>query len=194
MVRSQRRPDRPDEVRGQREREDPWFNEERTWKAETHQVANPKPSQSSWSFSLVGLDPWLLSVSLNWAGAEWSWALGRKRQVKRPRSWRTGVTLRQVALQPTQSCQHNRSERRKSGRGRHVPAPKGQGRRATDRSRREGSQTRRLEGTGLDLRGHQLCGVRKISPTQRLDALATNPVQPTQPTFLTQFSSEDKRR
>ena len=29
------------------------------------------------------------------------------RQVKRPRSWRTGVTLRQVSFQPTQSSQHN---------------------------------------------------------------------------------------
>ena len=107
----------------------------------------------------------MFSVSLNLAGAEWSWALGRLRQVKRPRSWRTGVTLRQVSLQPTQSSQHNRSERRKSGRGRHVPAPKGEGRRATDRSQREGPQTRRLEGKGFDLRGHHLCGPRNSQGT-----------------------------
>ena len=30
------------------------------------------------------------------------------------------------------------------------------------------------------------------APTQRLDTLATKPVKPTQPTFLTQFSSEDR--
>ena len=70
-----------------------------------------------------------------------------------------------VPLQPTQSSQHNRSERRQSGRGRHVPAPKGEGRRATDRSQREGPQTRRLEGKGLDLRGHHLCGARTSQGT-----------------------------
>ena len=69
------------------------------------------------------------------------------------------------SLQPTQSSQHNRSERRKSGRGRHDPAPKGEGRRATDRSQCGGPQTRRLEGKGLDLRGHQLCGARNSQGT-----------------------------
>ena len=130
---------------------------------ETHQEVNPQPSLSSWSFSLVGLG--LFSVSLDWAGAEWSWALGRLRQIKRPRSWRTGVTLRQVSLQPTQFSQHNWSERRKPGRGRHVPAPMGEGRRTTDRSQREGPQTRRLEGKGLDLRGHHLCRARNSQGT-----------------------------
>ena len=95
------------------------------------------------------------------------WTVSRilKFQIKRLRSSRTGVTLRQVSLQPTQSCQHNRSERRKSVRGRHVPAPKGEGRRATDRSQRDGPQTRGMEGTGLDLRGHQLCGARNSQGT-----------------------------
>ena len=69
------------------------------------------------------------------------------RQVKRLRSSRTGVTLRQVPLQPTLSSQHK--------------LPKGEGRRATDRSQREGPQSRRLEGTGLDLRGHQLLRSKK---------------------------------
>ena len=118
---------------------------------ETHQVVNPK---------LV-----VFPGCFRFSGAEWAWAIGRMRQVKRPRSWRTGVTLRQVPLQPTLSSQHNRSESRKQGCGRHVPAPKGEGRRATDTSQREGPQTRRLEGTGLDLRGHQLCGARNSQGT-----------------------------
>ena len=44
------------------------------------------------------------------------------------------MTFRQVSLQPTLSSQHNQTARVKSGRGRHVPAPKGEGRRATDRT------------------------------------------------------------
>ena len=70
--------------------------------------------------------------------------------------------------------------RRKSGRERHVPAPKG--------SQSEGPQTRRLEGTGIDLAERETAR----APTQRLDTLVTNPVKPTQLTFITQFSSEDR--
>ena len=44
------------------------------------------------------------------------------------------MTFRQVSLQPTQSSQHNQTARVESGRGRHVPAPKGEGRRASDRT------------------------------------------------------------
>ena len=137
--------------------------------------------------------PLAVFCPLDRAGAEWSRALGRMRQINRLRSSRTGVTLRQVSLQPTQSSEHNRSERRKSGRGRHVPAPKGEGRRATDRSQREGPKPEDWRAQALT------CEVTSSAeretaraPTQRLDTLATNPDKPTQPTFLTQFSSEDR--
>ena len=41
----------------------------------------------------------------------------------------------------------------------------GEGRRATDKSQRAGPQTGRLEGKGLDLRGHHLCGGRNSQGT-----------------------------
>ena len=157
-------------------------------------MVNPKPSPAG-RFRWLVWTPGCFLFPLNRAGAEWSRALGRMRQIKRPRSSRTGETLRQVSLQPTEASQHNRTVRRNSGRGRDVPARKGEGRRATDRSQREGPQTRRLDGTDIDLRGHQLCGARNSQGTNPKTGHSCN--QPSQgqpqPTFLTQFSSKDRR-
>ena len=67
-----------------------------------------EPNQSSCRFSwAVGPGPWRFPETFNRTSAGRSWALGRMRQVKRLRSRRTGVTLRQVPPQPTQSSQPN---------------------------------------------------------------------------------------
>ena len=73
--------------------------------------------------SPAGRFPWLVWTlgcflcPLNRAGAEWSWALGRIRQVKRPRSWRTGETFK-TGTPSTNSFQPTQPDRRSKVRPR----------------------------------------------------------------------------
>ena len=62
--------------------------------------------------------------------------------------------------------------------------PRGEGRRATDRTQREAPQTRRPEALTCEVTSSAERETAR-APTRRL-------VKPTQPTFFTQFSSEDR--
>ena len=164
---------------------------------ETHQVVNPKtePVQLVVFPSCSG-SPAVFCDPLTRPVRRGLGLLGRMRQVKRPRSWRAGVTLRQVPFQPTQSSQHQPDRTLKvRPRASQFQLPRGRDVGQLIGHIREGPQTRRLEGTGLDVRGHQLCGARNSQGTNPKTGHSCNwyPVKPTQPTFLTRFSSEDQR-
>ena len=93
------------------------------------------------------------------------WALGRLRPVKRPRSWRTGVTLRQGSLQPTRPANTIGQNVESQAAGVTFQLPRGRDVGQLTRHNAKGPKTRRLEGKGLDLRGHHLCGARHSQDT-----------------------------
>ena len=116
----------------------------------TQGAATQELIQSRLSFSVRSVLVPGVFLSLNRITAERSWALYRTRQVKRPRSWHTGVhfeagTFQSNSVKPTQPAGQG------SRRGRHVPAPFGgtSGARSSTEQETARAPSRELEGASI---------------------------------------------